>query len=265
MKPCYGLLVMLFIACNNASIPEPQQTTTTQTNDTALRVQETATEEMDSPTSFVPGFYTGKLPCEDCRNISRKILFLADHTFHMIDEYNGKQVPPVESEGRWQTSSDLLQLLVNNTVIKRFMVTNKGLNEVSTTGSPVSNNPGVYITRKMIGSDNTAWMEKKAAGIDFFALGTEPFWLMEIDKDKQISFLKIDADKPTVFPYVAAVPQNGQWTYNVKTDSAKIQITITPQFCTDGMSDNWYEYKVEADYNGIVYKGCGVKFNAIPE
>lgn len=266
MKFCFGLIMLVIVACNNpSSVPVPQPATITPTNDTPFSPQQNDAEELGSPTSFVPGYYTGLIPCTDCRNITRKILFLGDHRFHMKDEFNGKEAAPVEIEGRWQTSNDQLQLLVNNDMAKRFAVTNKGLIELSLTSATVVLYPDSYLTRKTIGSDNIAWMEKKSAGIDFFALGNEPFWLMEMDRDNQISFLQVDSSQPAVFPYVAAVQQNGQYVYNIQKDSATMQIIITPQFCSDGMSDNWYEYKVEAKYNGITYLGCGVKLNGLLE
>jgi uncharacterized membrane protein len=190
---------------------------------------------------------------------------LTDHTFHLKDEYNGRERTPLEMEGRWLTNNDQLQLLVNNIPAKRFAVTSKGLKELSLTGAPIPLTINIYLGRKMIGADNIAWMEKKAAGIDFFALGNEPFWLMEIDKDKQISFLQVDSSRPIIFPYLPAVQQNGQYIYNTDTTKAGMQIIITPQFCSDGMSDNWYEYKVEARYNGITYVGCGVKLDQFPD
>ncbi|THU41901.1 hypothetical protein FAM09_07315 [Niastella caeni] len=262
MKFCFGLFMLVTIACNNpSSVPVPHPPAITPTSDTPYSTQQNDTEDLGSPTSFVPGYYTGIIPCNDCRNITRKILFLADHHFHMKDEFNGRDAAPVETEGRWQTTNDQLQLLVNNAVAKRFAVTNKGLTELSMTGTPVPVYPDIYLTRKTIGADNIAWMEKKTAGIDFFALGNEPFWLMEMDKDKQISFLQVDNSQPAVFPYVTAVQQNRQYVHNTQKDSTTMQIIITPQFCSDGMSDNWYEYKVEVKYNGIIYVGCGVKLN----
>jgi uncharacterized membrane protein len=266
MKPCFGLFMLVIVACNDlSSVPVPQPSDLTPSIDTSFSTPIVDTEEPGTPVSFVPGYYTGVIPCDDCRNITRQILFIADHTFHLKDEFNGREAAPLLTEGRWQTTNDQLQLLVNKTVTKRFAVTSKGLSELNLTGAPVALYPGSYLTRKTIGADNIAWMEKKAAGIDFFALGNEPFWLMEIDKDKQISFLRVDSSQPAVFPFVAAVQQNGQYIYNVQKDSATMQIIITPQFCSDGMSDTWYEYKVEARYNGVNYMGCGVKLNGLPE
>jgi uncharacterized membrane protein len=263
MKCCFGLIMLVTLACNTpAPIHIPQVTDTTSDADSSNATQQIVPEESGTPTSFVPGYYTGTLPCDDCRNISRKVIFLTDHQFRLKDEFIGRDAAPMETEGRWQTTNDQLQLLVNNQVYKRFTVTNKGLSELSMTGAPTPLYPDNYLSRKIIGDDNIAWMEKKAAGIDFFALGNEPFWLMEIDRDKQISFLRVDSTQPTVFPYVAAVQQNGQYIFKVQKVTDSMQIIITPQFCSDGMSDNWYEYKVEAKYNGIVYVGCGVKLNA---
>jgi uncharacterized membrane protein len=266
MKPCFGLLMLVFIACNDAPPAEPDPSVkSTETSDTTYSPPVNTNEETDALAPFMPGYYTGLSPCADCKNIIRKILFLPDHHFHLMDEYDGKEAAPVQADGQWQTKNNQLQLLVNNAVTKRFAVTTKGLSELNSSGKAVSSRPDVYLTRKMIGSDNKAWMEKKAAGIDFFSLGNEPFWLMEIDKDKQISFLRIDNEKPVLFPYMAAQVQNGQWTWNVQTETDKLQIVISNQFCSDGMSDNWYEYKVDVNYNGTAYTGCGVKLNELPE
>lgn len=262
MRACFILFMLVVLACSDPSpVHPPSSTETTTAIDTPFSIHEAEPEDTDTPTTFIPGYYTGIIPCKDCSNITRKILLLADHTFHLKDEFNGRQLPPEEYEGRWLTTNDQLQLLVNNTPGKRFAVTNRGLKEVSMTGAPIALYSNVYLNRTMIGADNIAWMEKKAAGIDFFGLGNEPFWLMEIDKEKQISFLQVDSTQPAVFPYVAALQQNGQYIYNAKAPADSIQIIITPQFCSDGMSDNWYEYKVEARYNGVMYVGCGVKLS----
>jgi uncharacterized membrane protein len=262
MKFCFGLIILVTLACNNPTpIPIPQTSDTTSADTSIFTTNQIVPEESGSPTSFVPGYYTGIIPCSDCYSIKRKILLLADHQFRLKDEFNGREAAPLETAGRWQTTNDRLELLVNNRVFKHFAVTNKGLSELSMVGAPAPLYPDTYLSATIIGADNIAWMEKKAAGIDFFALGNEPFWLMEIDVDKQISFLRVDSTAPTVFPYVPAVQQNGQYIFNVKKESDSIQIVIQPQFCSDGMSDNWYEFKVDVRYGGGSYLGCGVKLN----
>lgn len=265
MKPCYGLLMLVFLACNDAPPPDdtPSSDSTTITDSTPVTTY--SDMEQDAPGDFTTGYYTGIAPCADCKDIHRKLLLLPDHRFHLSEEYEGKDTPPVHLEGQWQTDKHRLRLLVNGAVKKTFAVTARGLSELDRSGTPVTRRPDAYLTRKNIGADNKAWMKKKEAGIDFFALGNEPFWLAEIDKDNQISFMLVDNEKPTVFPYAAATLQNGQWLYNVQTETDKLQMVITHQFCSDGMSDNWYEYKVEVNFNGTVYLGCGVKLNDLPE
>jgi uncharacterized membrane protein len=267
MKPCYGLLMLAFLACNDASAPDATPATdSTQISDSSQSITTTyADTESDIPANFTPGYYTGTAPCTDCKAIHRKILLLPDHRFHLMEEYEGKEAPPVQVDGQWKTDNNKLKLLVNGNVSKTFAVTTRGLSELNSSGTPVTNRPDAYLIHKTIGADNKAWMEKKAAGIDFFALGNEPFWLLEIEKDKQISFLLVDNEKPTVLPYAVATQQTGQWIYNVQTEIDKLQMVITRQFCSDGMSDNWYEFKVEVNYNGTVYMGCGVQLNDLPE
>ncbi|WP_205508100.1 copper resistance protein NlpE N-terminal domain-containing protein [Longitalea arenae] len=265
MKFCFGLFMLVIVACKvPAPAPLPETTDSGFSRDTPFTTTVIESEEQDTPTSFVPGYYTGIIPCADCRNISRRALFLADFSFHLKDEFLGKEAAPVEIEGRWLTTNDQLQLLVNNVVMKRFAVTSKGLHELSNSGAPLALYQNSYLNRKMIGADNIAWMEKKAEGIDFFALGNEPFWLMEMDKEKDISFLQVDSSQPAVFPYVEAQQQNGQYIINTLRGTDSLEIAITPQFCSDGMSDNWYEYKVALKYNGKAYSGCGVRLNGLP-
>ena len=135
MKFCFGLITLVTLACNNPTpihIPEASDTTIIDSTFTNQLIP----EESGSPTSFVPGYYTGIIPCSDCFSITRKILLLADHQFHFKDVYNGKDAAPLEAMGRWQTTNDQLQLIVNNQEFKHFSVTNKGLSELSMTGAP---------------------------------------------------------------------------------------------------------------------------------
>ncbi len=250
MKFCFGLIILVTIACNNPTpIPIPQTSDSTSA-DTLFTTNQIVPEESGSLLLLFRVITQVLFRVVIAIALKRKILLLADHQFHLKDEFNGREAAPIETAGRWQTTNDQLQLLVNNQVFKQFAVTNKGLSELSMIGAPTPLYPDTYLSPAVIGADNIAWMEKKTAGIDFFALGNEPFWLMEIDKDKQISFLRVDSTAPTIFPYVPAVQQNGQYTFNVKKDSDSMQIIIQPQFCSDGMSDNWYEFKVDVRYGG---------------
>jgi uncharacterized membrane protein len=47
-------------------------------------------------------------------------------------------------------------------------------------------------------------------------------------------------------------------------DKNNLRVVILSQFCSDGMSDMLYQYKVIVNYKGSVYKGCGVLLNSSP-
>ena len=49
----------------------------------------------------------------------------------------------------------------------------------------------------------------------------------------------------------------------MEMEGSKMDISLFPQFCSDGMSDNLYEYKVVLKYNGKKYNGCGVLLNSL--
>src|SRR5687768_614179 len=122
MKFFFGLIILVTLACNERTpIPVPQTSDTTSA-DTIFTTSQIIPEDSGCHTSFLPGYYTGILPCNDCHSIARKILLLADHQFHLKDEFNGREAAPLETTGRWQTTNDHLQLLVNNEVFKHFAV-----------------------------------------------------------------------------------------------------------------------------------------------
>src|SRR5690242_9142837 len=112
MKTCLGLLLLVITACNNsASVTTVPQKTSTPEKDTSMPANAGLTDDIDMPASFIPGFYTGAMPCSDCKSINRRMLFLPDHQFHLRDEFVGKEAAPVELDGQWQSANDQLQLL----------------------------------------------------------------------------------------------------------------------------------------------------------
>ena len=68
--------------------------------------------------------------------------------------------------------------------------------------------------------------------------------------------------EPVSVSYSEPVISNGNQEYHIDTAGIKLDIMISPQFCSDGMSDFMYEYKVGLQYKGKKYSGCGVFFNA---
>lgn len=95
----------------------------------------------------------------------------------------------------------------------------------------------------------------------FKGIGTEPFWSIEIDDDF-IVYKDIDA-KLEVFPIISI---NKAQDANVKlirseNNNKQLQVTISQKSCSDGMSDNSFDYKTEvliiSKENELKLSGCG--------
>ena len=113
--------------------------------------------------------------------------------------------------------------------------------------------------KKNTSPQNASWQKRRSEGIDIVGNGTEPFWSIEIDKEKLILFRLAGADKPVIIPIEKPVITKDSTVYAVSTDAGvPLKISILSRFCNDGMSDHLYEYKMTVWYNNKVYKGCAV-------
>ncbi len=83
------------------------------------------------------------------------------------------------------------------------------------------------------------------------ALGTEPFWSLNIDKDKMA--FEHDGVVSVEAQDVLARPSFNGWRYN----SSKITADVTFTECSDGMSDFIYKDTVTVMVGKQEYKGCG--------
>ncbi|WP_291115460.1 META domain-containing protein [Flavobacterium sp. UBA6135] len=105
---------------------------------------------------------------------------------------------------------------------------------------------------------------KKMAFHYFSAIGTEPFWSLEIS-ESLIKFSALDENLNFNAPYVEPIRamDSNVKMYRAETESGKIEITIIQEDCSDNMSEKKYYYKVEVtiqrgtqkDYSSL--KGCG--------
>ena len=98
----------------------------------------------------------------------------------------------------------------------------------------------------------------------FKAIGTEPFWGLEISEE-MIRFQGIEAGSEFTAPHIEpirAMDANVK-LYRVNTESGEIEVTISMQNCSDGMSDNKHDYKVDLNLRrnnqkeNVNYSGCG--------
>ncbi|MDP2159546.1 MAG: META domain-containing protein, partial [Flavobacterium sp.] len=98
----------------------------------------------------------------------------------------------------------------------------------------------------------------------FSAIGTEPFWNLEIS-ESLIKFSALDESMNFNAPHVEPIRamDSNVKMYRAATESGKIEITILQGDCSDNMSEKNYSYKVEVkiqkgteeEFTNL--KGCG--------
>jgi uncharacterized membrane protein len=87
---------------------------------------------------------------------------------------------------------------------------------------------------------------------DLNLTGTEPFWGVQIRKDRITLSRPDHPDITAPNPGVSVSGETASW------DAGEMTITLKPQrWCSDGMSDRQYPYAAQVKVGNEVLKGCG--------
>lgn len=102
--------------------------------------------------------------------------------------------------------------------------------------------------------------------VEYKALGTEPFWAVEI-KDDQIAYSSIEATNDFTLPIQRMKKTPTGWEIKAFNDHDNITLTIaSAQTCSDGMSDREYADTVKVAVSNAGYQsGCGGEILSDPE
>ena len=258
-----GLFVLSFVSCNLFD-KKTQAVTDTITVKSTDTVRLTRDSIINLPVSYaIPaGFYQGMLPCNGCEGIQQTILFEGDNSFKLEEVNWGTKTPPKKLEGKWEKKADTILLYVKNKLAGKFRFHLDSLVTLFREGKMIDADdmPRYLLLRKTSAGANTAWRQKGEQGIDFYGVGNEPFWNIEIDNEKMILFKLADWQKPVIVPIEKPKIYKDSTVYIIP-DSTRLRITIMNEFCSDGMSDFLYEQKIQVRYKGQLYKGCGMWLN----
>jgi uncharacterized membrane protein len=264
----FFVIAIMVYSCDEGSTKQETVTDTTRVSvmDTT-RVQDTVIFLKDStmPATFgdsLPsGAYQGMFPCKGCEGTQQTILFNDDKSYRQEQLVWGKDAMPKSSEGSWQRKNGKIELSQNNRPAITLLKKKDTLFGVKINGILVNDSSKYILTKRKLAANNSVWNKKRSQGIDFTGLGNEPFWTLEIDNEKFILFNLAGWKKPVIVPVEKPVINKDSTLYTLKTDTTKWTITIFPQFCSDGMSDYLYQYRVKVNYKGTIYKGCGIMLN----
>lgn len=88
------------------------------------------------------------------------------------------------------------------------------------------------------------------------ALGTEPFWSVEVSPKWVLKYVTPDMLNGVVVPSLEK--RDGETIrYVARFNGKPFTLTFTPATCSDGMSDVVYPYEVVFEHGGRTDKGCG--------
>jgi uncharacterized membrane protein len=237
------------LSCNDAALNNSEQDTTQKADSIQAHHDSTNVGVATRPPE---GVFQATLPCNDCKGLQHTIAFHNDLSYQLEEMHMGKNTT-TQTRGHWKPANGIISLYDQQKIAAQYQW--KGDTLVL-----MNANRQIPLQQRSLASGLDVWKKKSAAGIDFFGVGNEPFWNVEVDENKQIQFHLSDWPAPRKFASVQPVISADSIVYLTKNDSASLRITIYNRFCSDGMSDNIYTSEVKVLFNKQVYRGCGQVF-----
>ncbi|MGB5382528.1 MAG: META domain-containing protein [Lutimonas sp.] len=222
----------------------------------------------------VKGIYEGLVPCGDCSGIETKVQLYPDMMYRTEMTYKGKSDAPIVRSGKYSVANNGVILLGEEpTGYNQFIFVTDHLILLNKNGQMIEGNlaekyylypPNQRPVMKHEEGTPNFLIEKYQRGIDFYAQGNEPFWNLEMDFEKIISFNTLNGLKFNSPPVKADKAMDANIIrYRAVTESGEIIIQLYKSKCDDTMADKSYGYAVNIDFktsketNYTSYKGCG--------
>ncbi len=251
MKSIFFIVfIAIIFSCNQS--PTNEKTVfvndTTHIQDTVIFIKDSAMAASFAD-SLPNGAYRGMYPCKGCEGIQHTILFTPDKKYKQEEIVWGKSSDPKKTQGTWERKNGKIWIYQTGQPPIIFILKKDSL---------LNDSLQYSLVKRDLAGINPAWKQKQNEGVDFAAVGNEPFWNLEIDNSKYILFKLADWKKPVIVPVEKPAITKDSTVYNLIADRDPLRITIFQQFCSDGMSDLLYQYKVVVMYKNNTYKGCGV-------
>ncbi|SFD34412.1 META domain-containing protein [Spirosoma endophyticum] len=102
------------------------------------------------------------------------------------------------------------------------------------------------------------------AGDDVVAVGNDPSWSLTINPSKgTMRFKAMNGDSLNTTAPERQNDSDGTFRYSAPVESGHINILFRPDSCVNKLSGQRYDYRVEVDYKGKNYVGCGVSLRQL--
>ena len=225
-------------------------------------------QDVSKELSMITGIWSGKLPCADCVSISYRLSLKSDLTYQDRLIYNGTITDPVNGVGTWQLTGDEIKLTSSLGSIQSFRVETNKLIMLDSDGNSVPNSELTKLTRNTGEQEQPTdrWQERRLKGVDFMAIGNEPFWNADINIDaKTINFGRLSENGSIEFTDITEnkIMDAAGTSFNASTPKAEIKVEIMKSECTDNMSGEVFPYTVKVSLRmgrsnkWDEYTGCG--------
>jgi len=221
------------------------------------------------------GKYQGYLPCADCPGIEYALALNEDGTYSESLFYTDRSKRAIVNSGTFTVEGEVVILNKRDRGMKYFARHPQGLMMLDNNRNVVAGDLSerYILSRKaqygaaMQNTDTLKLMQKKMAeGIDFYAVGNEPSWSVDIDFDKFMRFKSL-----TELPEMHTPPgkedraQDADVTrYFAQTESGTLIVTVLKGKCSDTMSGEPILFRVRVDVKRATeldytsFEGCGV-------
>ncbi len=220
------------------------------------------------------GKYGGYLPCSDCPGIEFTLTLDRDGTYSESLFYTDRSVQAIARSGTFTIDGEVVILDKRDAGMKYFARHPRGLLMLDTNRNIITGDLSerYILSRKaqygatMQNTDAVMRMqEKMKEGIEFYALGSEPSWSLDIDFDKFMRFNSLTAiPELSTPPGREAKAQDADVTsYRARTDDGMLIVQIFKGPCEDTLSGEAFPFTVRvdakytADTDYLQFEGCG--------
>ena len=110
----------------------------------------------------------------------------------------------------------------------------------------------------------TDYSQQLKSGDDLIAIGNNPAWSLTLNSSKNsLRFKGANGDSLTTPVPERQADSDGIFRYSTGTESNRINIIFRPDSCVDKLSGQRYDYRVEVDFRGKNYVGCGASLRQL--